>query len=196
VSSVGVVILAAGASTRMGTPKQLLQYQGRSFLHHVTDIAVNSKCDPIVVILGACADQIRPEVASFPVHIVVNPHWPRGMGSSLRVGIATLQGRSPDLEAAIVLLCDQPFISIQLIHQLIEVYYATSVPIVASSYAGTLGVPALFQCCLFPALLTLKADQGAKYLMKKYAVQTAYVPFSQGAIDIDTPEDYKQLSCL
>ena len=191
-SAIGVVILAAGASTRMGTPKQLLLHQGRSLLRYTIDIVMASTCCPIAVVLGAYAEQIRLEVDP-PVHAVINPNWAEGMGSSIGVGIETLIDVSPDLEAAIILLCDQPFISIQLIHQLIEAYHTTGQPIVVSSYAGTLGVPALFHQRFFPDLLGLAAYQGAKHLIEKYLDETAGVPFSKGAIDIDTPEDYEQL---
>lgn len=192
-SSIGIVILAAGASTRMGTPKQLLRYQGRYFLRHITETAIASGCDSIVVVLGAYVNQIRSEVDALPVHAVENPHWAEGMGSSIRVGIRTLSDRAANVQAAIVLLCDQPFTSVQLIHQLIAAYDADRQPIVASSYAGILGVPALFDRCLFPTLLTLEAQQGAKHLIQSYMEQTTAVPFMEGTIDIDTPEDYEQL---
>jgi molybdenum cofactor cytidylyltransferase len=177
----------------MGTPKQLLRYQGRYFLRHITETAIASGCDPIVVVLGAYANQIRPKVEELPVRVVEHPHWAEGMGSSIRVGIRTLGDRAASVQAAIVLLCDQPFTSVQLIHQLIAAYKANRQPIVASSYAGILGVPALFDRCLFPELLTLESQQGAKHLIQNYTNRTTAVPFIEGAIDIDTPKDYQEL---
>ena len=89
--AIGMIILAAGASTRMVKPKQLLLYQGRSLLRHTTEIALASNCHPIVVVLGANAAQMEPEIDSLPVHAVINPHWAEDMESSIRVGIDTLE---------------------------------------------------------------------------------------------------------
>lgn len=186
------VILAAGASTRMGKPKQLLPYGRQSFLSHTVTVALASGCHPIIVVLGAYAEQVHYEVSHLPVRVVQNVQWAQGMGASIRAGIEALSTES-DLEAAVLMLCDQPFISAEVINRLIQAYQATDKPIVASEYAGTLGVPVLFQRTLFSELMTLSSNEGAKPIIRKYPHQAIGIPFSDGAIDIDTPKDYEHL---
>lgn len=192
-TTVGLIILAAGASTRMGTPKQLLTYRGRSFVRHMAEIALSSVCQPIVVVLGAYAAQIKPEIKQLPLQIVENPQWNQGMSSSIRVGITALNAVSYQLDAVIITLCDQPFVSSQILTQLVEIYCSTGKPIIACEYAETLGVPALFSQSLFTELLALKSSEGAKKIIQKYSHQTFTIPFPEGAIDIDTPQDYEEL---
>ncbi len=192
-SRIGLIILAAGASTRMGNPKQLLLYQGCSFIRHITEVAIASVCQPIIVVLGANAERVKPEVSQLPVQIVENQQWQEGMSSSIRAGLEALLAVNPDLDAVAIALCDQPFVSSQTFNQLVETYYITSKPIIASEYAGTLGVPALFSHTLFSELMTLKSTEGAKKLIKKHSHEVFSVPFPKGAIDIDTPSDYEKL---
>ncbi|MDY7004602.1 MAG: nucleotidyltransferase family protein [Cyanobacteriota bacterium] len=191
--SIGIIILAAGASTRLGQPKQLLIYKGNSLIFNTVEIAVNSGCSPIIVVLGAYADLILPEISDFPVKIVENSDWQAGMNTSLGAGIKTLQTTHKIIEAVIIMVCDQPFLSTNLIQKMIDVYYLKLNPIVASEYAGVLGVPALFSSSIFPEMLNLKTDKGAKQIINKYARQVATVNFPRGEIDIDTFNDYESL---
>lgn len=192
-SGVGLIILAAGASTRMGTPKQLLRYGQQSLIRHVVEIAIASVCHPVIVVLGAYAECIQPEIEPLQIHPVANPDWPQGMSTSIRVGLETLNTLNPNAESVVLMLCDQPFVCPQLINQLVAEYQTSLKPIVASEYAANLGVPALFSRSLFPQLLTLTGVSGAKQLIKKYAQDVLAVPFPNGFIDLDTPEDYQQL---
>lgn len=195
-SSVGLIILAAGASTRMGTPKQLLLYRGRSFVRHITEVAIASVCQPIAVVLGAHAQRIKPEVSQLPVQVVENQQWAQGMSSSLRVGMEALNAMNPKLEAVAIALCDQPFVSSQTLDQLVEAYHFTGKPIIASEYAGTLGVPAVFSRTLFSEFMALKSTEGAKQIIKKHIHEVFSVPFAEGSIDIDTPKEYEQFKTL
>jgi molybdenum cofactor cytidylyltransferase len=195
-SSVGLIILAAGASTRMGTPKQLLLYQGRSFVRHIAEVAIASVCQPIAVVLGANAKRIKPEITHLPVHVVENQQWAEGMSSSLRVGLKALLTVTQNLEAVAIALCDQPFVSSPMLDQIVEAYHFTGKAIIASEYAGTLGVPALFSHTLFSELLALKNTEGAKQIIRKHIQEVFSVPFPEGAIDIDTPKDYEQFQTL
>jgi molybdenum cofactor cytidylyltransferase len=195
-STVGLIILAAGASTRMGTPKQLLPYRQRSFIRHITEVAIASVCQPIAVVLGAHAERIKPEISQLPVQIVENQQWAEGMSTSIRVGLEALLAMNPNLEAVAIALCDQPFVSFPILDRIVEAYHLTGKPIIASEYSGTLGVPALFNRTLFSELMTLKSTEGAKKLIKKHIHQVFSVPFAEGAIDIDTPKDYEQLQTL
>ncbi len=192
-STVGLIILAAGASTRMGTPKQLLSYRGHSFIRHIAEVAIASVCQPITVVLGANAQQIKPEVSELPVQIVENQQWAEGMSASIRVGLEALLAVNQNVEAVAIALCDQPFVSSPMLDQIVEAYHLTGKPIIASEYAGTLGVPALFSRILFSELMALKSTEGAKQLIKRHIHEVFSIPFPDGAIDIDTPEDYEQL---
>lgn len=191
--AIGIIILAAGASTRMGTPKQLLLYHGRSLLRHTAEVAIASGCQPIVVVLGAYVEQIKPEINQLPVQIIENQHWAEGMSSSIRAGLNAAMTMEQTMEAVVLLVCDQPFISVQLIEQLVEIYHSTGKPIVASEYAETVGVPALFSNTLFSELMSLNAGEGAKQLIRNYIHNVALVCFPEGALDIDTPQDYEQV---
>lgn len=191
--SIGVVILAAGASTRMGTPKQLLPYGETNLLCHTIDVALESVCRPVIVVLGAYFAQIKLTIEQLPVHIVENTDWQKGIGTSIRAGILALQQIEPNAQAVIITLCDQPFISVSTIAQLIDAYHLTHQPIVVSEYADTIGVPALFDRILFSELIALNASQGAKQVMQRHDRAVLKIRFAGGAIDLDTPEDYQRL---
>ncbi|BAY09131.1 nucleotidyltransferase family protein [Calothrix sp. NIES-2098] len=192
-STIAVMILAAGASTRMGTPKQLLPYQGRSLVQYITEIAIASVCHPVVVVLGAYAEQIRPEIARLPISIVENLDWARGMSTSINRGMQFLQNQPQNIEAVVILVCDQPFISTQIINRLVEAYHSTKKALVSCEYAGTLGVPALFNKMFFSELAALSGNRGAKQIINNHLDRVFSIPFTLGNIDIDTPKDYEQL---
>ena len=191
--NIGIVILAAGASTRMGTPKQLLRYQERSLLRHTIEVAIASVCRPIVVVLGANAQLIKPDISQLSIQIVENLQWTKGMSSSIQVGIQELKTFYPEVEAVIVTLCDQPFISTEIINRLALAYHSTNQPIIACEYAETLGVPALFSDRLFSELMTLTGGEGAKQVIKKHSQEVFSIFFPEGATDIDTPKEYADL---
>nr|WP_199318475.1 nucleotidyltransferase family protein [Leptolyngbya sp. FACHB-541] len=176
----------------MGTPKQLLLYQGKSLICRTVEAAIGSSCNPIVVVLGAYAKQIYPEIAQYNVQFTTNNQWSTGMGASIQAGIQVLSQTHRELEATIFLVCDQPFISTQIIDQLIETYRSSLKPIIASEYAGTLGVPALFNYTIFPELVSLRPTTGAKQIIYNHIPNVASVPFPRGNIDLDTPEEYQQ----
>ncbi|MGI0483904.1 nucleotidyltransferase family protein [Pantanalinema rosaneae CENA516] len=192
-SSVGVVILAAGASRRLGTPKQLLQYQGGSLIQRVVATAIAAVGEPIIVVLGANAAQIQAELQNVAVQVVINPEWIQGLSASIRTGIETLLTVQPEVAAVVLLVCDQPLISHHFIQQLVTTYRQTEQPIVASEYAGVVGVPALFDRRLFPALIRLNGDRGAKPILQQYSHSLQTVSCPDAACDIDTPIDYTQL---
>lgn len=193
VFKIGLIILAAGAATRMGRPKQLLSYQGRSLILHAVEVALASLCQPIIVVLGAYVEQIKPELMPKAVQVVENSQWQEGMSSSIRAGMSMLLETNSKLDAVIISLADQPLVSPQIFNQLIQSYQETQKVIIASKYNETTGVPALFSNSLFPELMQLKGDKGAKALIQKY-IDTGVILLIPGvAIDIDTPDDYKQL---
>ncbi|MEL7313440.1 MAG: nucleotidyltransferase family protein [Cyanobacteria bacterium J06559_3] len=190
--TIAAIVLAAGASTRMGTPKQLLPYQGRSLLRRIVETAIAADCSPVVVVLGANCDLISLEINNLPIQVVENHEWQTGMGSSIRYGIQALISTFNSIKAAVLLLCDQPFVSTETINQLKVIYHSTHEPIVASAYQNTVGVPALFDSKLFSELIGLTQIEGAKKVIQRHINSVAEVRFPQGAIDIDTPDDYRR----
>jgi molybdenum cofactor cytidylyltransferase len=122
--TIAIMILAAGASSRMGTPKQLLLYQGRSFLQYITEMAIASVCQPVIVVLGANAEQIHPQIKHLPIKVVNNLDWASGMSASIKSGMELLNNLPQKIEAVVITLCDQPFVSQQIINQLVDAYYA------------------------------------------------------------------------
>src|SRR4028118_1557934 len=107
-STIGLIILAAGASTRMGTPKQLLTYRGCSLIRHMAEVAIASVCQPIAIVLGANGERIKPEISQLPLQIVENQQWQEGMSSSIQVGLEALLAVNQHLDAVAIALCDQP----------------------------------------------------------------------------------------
>jgi molybdenum cofactor cytidylyltransferase len=190
VPSIAIVILAAGASTRMGVPKQLLRHRGRTLLRHAVDAALGSTCRPVVLVLGANAQEVLPEVEGLPVEIVKNSDWAEGLSTSIRAGIEALAPAPDPPEAVVLTLCDQPFVSSDDINGLVAAYHSTKHSIVASEYAGTVGVPALFARPIWPELANLTGDAGAKRVIQKRLANVWPVSCPHGAIDLDTPEDY------
>jgi molybdenum cofactor cytidylyltransferase len=192
-----LLLLAAGASRRLGQPKQLLTLAGQSLLRRAAEAALATGAGPVVVVLGANADQQRPELAGLSVVVAPNPDWASGMASSLRVGLAAAELAQPGLSAALVMLCDQPFVSPLVLGQLLETFAATSSPIVASRYAnGVVGVPIVFGAGCFPALRALTGDQGARKLVAQWPSPVPTVDFPLGQYDVDTPEDWDTICAL
>ena len=186
----GAIILAAGASTRMGEPKQLLMLDGRPLLLRAIEAALASAARPVVVVVGAHADKIAPLLACHPVLIAENAGWAEGMASSIRTGLAVLRQSSPSLDGVLVALCDQPAFSAEVIAQLIAGQTATRRSIIAARYDGRNGAPAIFLREHFPALMALAGDTGARELLNTPSGRLATVDLPALANDIDTPADY------
>jgi molybdenum cofactor cytidylyltransferase len=187
----GLLLLAAGESSRMGRPKQLLEVGGKPLIVRAVEAALASAAWPVIVVLGAHASSIRPVLASFPVLLVENADWTSGMASSLRRGIATLQEFSRSIDGALVALCDQPHFSSATIAALWTAFRSPDC-IVAARYGGTVGVPALFGRAYFPELLALEGAQGARSVLQKHAAKVTPVDLPELAIDLDTPEDVER----
>ena len=185
----GAIILAAGASTRMRTPKQLLEFDGKPLLVRVVEAALASPAWPVVVVLGAQAEKIRPVLAAWPVLVTDNPAWAEGMAASLRAGITTLQQFSRHLDAAVVALCDQPAFSAATITALVDTQKNTGRSIVAARYAGRHGAPALFLAQHFATLSGLTGEEGARALLNGDPAHVAGVDLPDLALDLDTPAD-------
>jgi molybdenum cofactor cytidylyltransferase len=185
----GIVIMAGGASRRLGRPKQLLDHGGLNLLSHTADAALSTGIRPVIVVLGAEAEAIRPSVEREGVTTVVNPDWREGMASSLRTGLQHLIDAYPQVESAILMVCDQPYVSAGIIQELLHLGEQTGLPVAACTYAGRMGTPALFHQSLFRELLRLEGDTGARKWLSEHPESVATLPFGRGELDIDTPED-------
>jgi molybdenum cofactor cytidylyltransferase len=190
----GAIILAAGGSRRFGRPKQLVAFQSESLVHRSVRVATEAGITSIAVVAGESMDAIKGEVRETSAAVVENRDWELGLGTSIRCGLQNLRASVPDLEAVVIIACDQPFVEASIIAALLEERQRSGKPIVASSYAGTLGIPALFDRSCFEELLALPDDSGAKALIESRQHEVAQIKFEHGAIDIDTPADLERLA--
>lgn len=188
------VILAAGASVRMGRPKQLLEVDGQPLIVRAATAALSAGLWPVVVVLGANQALIRPALARLPVLCVDNAAWPEGMASSLRAGIATLAAFSRSVPGALVALCDQPALSAQIINQLRQAAAAAPGGIAAARYGGHVGAPACFRAEHFPMLRALIGEQGARAALQSLGERVAPVDLPELQDDLDTPEDFERFA--
>ena len=189
-SKTAIILLAAGRSERMGSPKQLLTFCGQPLLRHVTAVACCSGWDPVIVVLGAREGEMRTVLSGLPVEITVNQRWSEGMGTSIQAGLQALGDR--EVDGAILALADQPFVTAEFLSRLGQAHALTGKRIVASRYSGTVGVPAFFARDAFQELNRLKPDQGCKGVLLAHAREALFIDCPEAAIDIDTPEDYAE----
>ena len=188
--TIASIILAAGASTRLeGLPKQLLRQEGTTLIRRIADVALSLQAGPVVVVLGANQNQIQPELADLPVHLAFNDQWQTGMASSLHVGLQALWDEPVD--AFLILLTDQPFVSADLLHQLIQARQQTGRGIIVCRYGepGNLGVPALFDIRYQENFMQLRGDVGARKLIQQHLSDCADVSFPLATVDLDTQQD-------
>ena len=186
---VGAVLLAAGASTRLGFPKQLLTIAGETLLRRAARLLLKSECRPVVVVLGAQAERMSLELADLDVCAVRNCDWPQGMGSSIRIGVAEALRIEPQLDAMLLALCDQPKVSVPDLAALLKVFRGAGKLIAAAAYGDTVGVPAVFSRALFDELLELEGASGAKHVICTNLHNLAQVPLAAAAVDVDAEKD-------
>jgi len=189
----GIIILAAGSSSRLGKPKQLLDYNGKTLLQTVINEALATDCKPVIVVLGAYAQEIADQHRHNGINVVINQSWEEGMGSSIVAGLSTIVKNNNEIESIIIAVADQAFIKKRNFNNLIAKQKETGKKIIASSYNETIGTPVLFKKDYFEALLLLKGVEGAKNILKQYSEDLETVVFERGGIDIDTETDYNHL---
>ena len=192
-SKYGVIILAAGNSSRLGEPKQLLKYQDKTLIRHVTEVAIETVGQEVIIVTGSGAASIEKELEPLTFHQTFNENWETGMGSSVAAGIAKLLVVNPLAEGTIIAVSDQPFVTSLLFEALIKKSQETGSGIAACAYDETLGTPVFFSRKYFDILLKLNGTDGAKKLLKKYENDVTKVSFPAGSIDIDTAADYQNL---
>ena len=189
----GIVVLAAGSSSRLGQPKQLLSYKNTSLLKNTISQASKVANTTIIVVTGSNHELIEKEITGPEIKTIFNPDWELGMSSSITKGLNELLRLYPDIKKVILAVCDQPYVTNIIFENLISEHQKTQKGIVASTYSETLGTPVLFAKKYFPELLQLKGQEGAKKIINRFLEDTAAVLFEKGNIDIDTIEDYNEL---
>lgn len=190
--AIATLVLAAGASKRLGQSKQLLQLGDRSLLQHSVEVALQASGSPVVVVLGAQADRHRRAIQNLPVNIIIHPGWEKGMGSSLKAGVSFILESHPKTQAMLIMVCDQPLVTPQHLQRMTEAY-RKGYGLVASGYQDTVGVPVLFDMHYRDALLNLPDDAGAKKMLNTYRDLVHVIALPGGELDIDTPGDYEKL---
>lgn len=188
--NIAIVVLAAGASTRLGQPKQLLRLGEKTLLAQICETALAVENQQVIVVLGAHCEAIKPAIEHLPVQVFTNEKWAEGMGGSIACGLAHLPENS---DAVLLLLCDQPFVTPDLLKKLLEKWRSAECLIVASAYGSSYGPPAVFDQKLIAELAGLQGQKGAKKLMEKYRENLELVDFPEGATDIDTVEDWERV---
>lgn len=189
----GIIVLAAGASRRLGYPKQLLEIEGENLLNRVIRMARDSNFEVVSVVVGAHIELIIPQIDTTGIHLFLNPDWESGMSSTLACGLKYTLRAHPGLQSVLILLVDQPFVTTELINSFLKKYQEEAPPIVAARYDDTFGVPALFDKKLFPKLLDLKGSSGARQLIRSHKKKLIAVDFPEGKMDVDTPEDWEKI---
>lgn len=189
----GAVILAAGASTRLGQAKQLVAIDGETLLHRTTRLAIHVGCSPVVVVLGRNAATLSGEVKGLAASIVINDEWQSGMASSLKCGLQAVLAARQHQSSVMIMVCDQPKLDASVLRDLLTAHSTNNAVITASRYKGTNGVPAIFSRELFLELLEVTGDQGARRIMQLHLEQVVSVDFPGGDFDLDTPQDLARL---
>lgn len=180
------LVLAAGASRRFGSPKQLVRIDGRPMLHAVLSRAVEVAGHSVSVVLGAHAAELAPLLSHSPASIVINRDWEQGMSSSIRAGLGRIPGTA---DGVLIMLVDQPSVTAEDLRRLVATWRRQPDYVAAAQYGVTTGAPAVFPRWLFRELAELRGDRGAGALLQRHADRVVRVPIAAAALDVDTPED-------
>lgn len=193
IKSPAVIILAAGKAERFGSAKLLKTYMGKSILGHAVEAAIAVASGRVVVVTGAWREEVEKELEGCGVRTVFNAHFAEGMATSIHAGIRAITEAHMDVDGAFILVGDQPFVDDALLGRMALRQEMTRLPIVASHYGDVIGTPVLFHKMMFPRLLELKGDKGARGILQDMPEQVATVLFPDGETDIDTTSDYEKL---
>jgi molybdenum cofactor cytidylyltransferase len=192
----GGILLAAGGSTRLGQPKQFLEFEGQTLLRRAAEAMCASVCDPVVAVLGAEHEKAEAEITDLRLEMCRNEEWESGMSSSIKLGLKELLKIESEIDAVVITLCDQPFVNSETIDRLAAKFAETKTQMVAAKYDGLAGVPALFSNEMFDALSRIEGDKGARDLLRDPSASVATIEINEAAIDIDSPDDVDRLKPL
>lgn len=188
------IILAAGASRRLGQPKQLVVYQGERLLERAARLAREAGASPVLLVLGANFELISTSMKLHDEVVVHNEQWPEGISTSIQAGMHALRGFPSCASGVLIMSCDQPWLTAEYLQGLISKFESMNPKaVVASAYAGIHGVPAIFPNTMFEALDSLRGDKGARALIERSSGSVVALPFAGGEVDIDRPEDLERL---
>ena len=188
------MVLAAGASTRMGEPKQLLPWKSTTLLNHCLNEVVQAKVHQTFVVLGAYHQKIQATINQTDIQCIVNKNWKTGMGSSIALAAQALKNK--DIDGLLIVLADQPFVKTNYLDIILKEFRPKNKQIIATDYTNTIGVPVIFDKHYFEELSLLKEKQGAKKLIHQYTQNVIKIIPDFKHQDIDTPEVYRQLYSL
>lgn len=192
-AAVAGIVLAAGASTRLGRNKLFIELEGESLLRRAVRRVSAAGLDPVVVVLGHEAERARQELSGFPVIPVINAEYVRGVNSSVRAGITAVSTSG----AAVVVLADMPFVTTEMLATLVERYRTSSAPLVISDYGGVNAPPMLYDRGLFPELVSMEGEGCGKQVVKRHRAEAIAVSWPPDAlIDLDVPDDYERVKAL
>ena len=192
-TNIEILIMAAGASRRLGQPKQLINYHGKSLIRRIAQETIKAKIGQITVVTGHNHEAIEKEISDLNVNIFYNEEWEEGLGASIRNGLKHILDKEPETNAVLLTMVDQPFVDAEHLMKLANAYDPSRPMIIASAYSSTFGVPVLFDSQYFEEMMQLKGDEGGKKIFVNYLRNIVEIPFIQGAIDIDEKEDLQTL---
>ena len=187
------VVLAAGSSSRLGSPKQLVLYQGVPLVARAGRAALQAGANPVVVVLGSNAEAVRAALSGIPVILMVNPEWHRGIGTSVAMGVRTIIEQAPDTDAVLFMVADQPLVGGRALERILDAWSRSGRTIAAAEYGDTIGVPAVFGRAHFEALCSLPPATGAGRLLREASARVRRVAMPEAAVDVDTQEDVHAL---
>lgn len=186
-AKIGGLLLAAGGSSRFGSPKQLAEFDGESLIRRATKALIEAGCEPVTVVLGAEIEHSTLQLADLRVSTTINQDWEDGMSSSIKTGLKTLEASDPDLAAVLISLCDQPLIDGQYLRRFVTTFEQTDARIIAADYGDFRGVPAIFPRARFHDLCVLTGDKGAREIIRREKSLIS-IPLGRDGSDIDKPE--------
>lgn len=193
-SKIPVILLAAGGSSRMGKPKQLLAWGKKTLIEHQIETLLSAG-NHVIVVLGNASDNVVPLLKKYNIDITINKNWKTGLGSSVAAGIKYVVKKYPDAMGVMTALLDLPLISVQHYQNLLKNFQpGTGQIIISTSADGWKGAPAVFDVCYFDELITLKGDEGAKNIIRKHMDKTISIDCGVLLKDLDTREDFQRLS--
>jgi molybdenum cofactor cytidylyltransferase len=191
INNIAGIIIAAGESKRLGMPKQLLPWHGKSLIEFIIQTVIDCNLDPVHVVLGSNYDQIVPVIKYPKVKIINNKRWKEGKGTSISLGIRSLPEK---VKATFIFVADQPFLNKSLINALLNIYEKKNADIVVSYVHGIQSNPVLFNQKVFPELMNLKGKEGGRDIFKKYRLEKLVWNDEKVLWDIDTLADYEKLT--